>query len=302
MSSLRQLSIGAFVGACAFASAGAQIVPGRPATVPLTSAPAAPIVEIVELSATPAAPKVGEMVTIKLSMRNAGTTTVANLPWALQWHTGGQTLAQGTQTNVGPGARFEVTGSWKAVAGTQLMKGYIDPANTIKNGAPITSRIRDLTLTIAQISASTLGTAAPAPVMETQRLDYSKAKNAGAGSSAVLRPGAPAACAAYGVNEQDTAALSQVGSVYLNLDCVGGVTVDVEVFKNFRLKNGWKVKSSGISRVGPNMTWQYVTKSTELSTEPRTVLRLTGASTYLVLDVQIIGPAGTDPYTGRATP
>ncbi len=115
----------------------------RPAAIHVAPAPS---VEIVALSATPAAPKQGEMVTFKLSIRNTGTTAVASLPWAIHWYTVNQTLAQGTLTNVGAGAQFEVTASWKAVAGEQLIQGYVDAANTIKNAAPITARTRNLTL------------------------------------------------------------------------------------------------------------------------------------------------------------
>ena len=198
----------AFVFCVAGVQAQVQTKPGIQTERPATSLRPAPAsVEIVALSATPAAPKQGEMVTVKLSIRNSGQSAVAQVPWSIHWNTANQTLAQGVQPNVVPGAVFEVTASWRAVPGEQLFQGYVDGSGkTFNNAAPVANRIANLPLTIAQVSASTQGAA---PAMETQVLHFQKAKLAGAMIVNTLLPGAPTACAQFGVSEADSVIRSE---------------------------------------------------------------------------------------------
>lgn len=273
----------------------------RPATF-MRPAPAS--VEIVALTATPAAPKQGEMVTFKLSIRNSGQSAVAQVPWAIHWNTANQTLAQGMQPNVVPGAVFEVTASWRAVPGEQLIQGYVDASQkTFNNTAPVAKRISNLPLTISQISASTQG-AAPAPGStpkpETQVLHYQKAKEAGAMSVNALMPGAPAACLKFGVIESDSIALSDSGrgSVVVGVACYGGATVTGEAFKNFKLKNGWKIKliSQNATSDVNQTNWQYTRRPQIGTDDPHLTAEITSYDGYLNIRIDIEGPAGTSPY------
>ena len=263
----------------------------RPATS-LGPASASASVEIVALSATPAAPKQGEMVTVKLSIRNSGQSAVAQVPWAIHWNAN-QTLAQGVQPNVVPGAVFEVTASWRAVPGEQLFQGYVDGSGkTFNNAAPVAKRIAHLPLTIAQVSASTQGAA---PAMETQVLHFQKAKLAGAMIVNTLLPGAPAGCLTFGVHEAGSVSRSNAnsGSVYFTVNCYGGAAATGEAFKNFRLQNGWKIKS--VDLVGANTDWQYRRQPQNGSNDPHMIVEMTGNG-YAVFRIDIEGPAGTSPY------
>ena len=269
----------------------------RPATsLGPASAPAS--VEIVALSATPAAPKQGEMVTVKLSIRNSGQSAVAQVPWSIHWNTANQTLAQGVQPNVVPGAVFEVTASWRAVPGEQLFQGYVDASGkTFNNAAPVANRIANLPLTIAQVSASTQGAA---PAMETQVLHFQKAKLAGAMSVNTLLPGAPTGCLSFGVSEVGSVSWSDSkrGSVMFSVGCLSAAAATGEAFKNFRLKNGWKIKSVDLVEAGLyGADWQYRLKPQKLSNDPHIIVEITGFGPQAaIFRIEIEGPAGTSPY------
>ena len=156
---------GVFLPIAAFAvsSAGAQVVPSRAAVPVGLAAPAGPNLEIVAFTVVPSKPIEGEAVTIKLSIRNAGTTAVTALPWAIHWYSANTTLAKGTQATLAPGAQFDATATWKAVAGQQLLQGYLDAANTLKNTAPVASRTRDASVTVAAAPFAKLELAAFTP-------------------------------------------------------------------------------------------------------------------------------------------
>ena len=309
-----QYSVQLLAATFAFCIAGvqaqgqAQTKPGvapqvqRPAAISAAPAPAS--VEIVALSATPAQPKQGDVVTIKLSIRNSGQSAVAQVPWSIHWNTANQTLAQGVQPNVALGAVFEVTASWRAVPGEQLIQGYVDASGkTFNNAAPVAKRIANLPLTIAQISASTQGTTpAPgsAPKLETQVLNFQKAKEAGAVSVSALMPGAPVACSTFGIHEEQSVSASNSGrgSVYLDWSCVGAGTATGEAFKNFKLKNGWKIKA--ISQVAyRETTWQYRLRPQEGTNDPHLIAEITTSSGSFLILIDIEGPAGTSPYLGQ---
>ncbi len=267
------------------------------------TAPLSASVEIVAMSATPAAPKQGEMVTIKLSMRNSGQTVVAQVPWAIHWNTANQTLAHGVEPNVVPGAVFEVTASWRAVPGQQLVAGYVDPTGkTFNNAAPVALRIRNLPLTIAQMSASTQGAApAPgnAPQMETQVLHFNKARDAGATSNNTLVT-FPSACISPGVDEGQSgnASDSNQASVVVNLQCAGCTTITGEAFANFKLKNGWKIKTVPPSPNNAFVPWKFKLRPQSGTNDPRMIVEMTGNSGEARIRIDIEGPAGTSPYIG----
>ena len=279
-----------------------QTKPGIQTERPATSLRPAPAsVEIVALSATPAAPKEGEMVTVKLSIRNSGQSAVAQVPWSIHWNTANQTLAQGVQPNVVPGAVFEVTASWRAVPGEQLFKGYVDGSGkTFNNAAPVANRIANLPLTIAQVSASTQGAAPGQPVTKvTQILDYQKAKLAGA--QFAHNEEAVAACTYLGQFDSKVQFGNWPdGTVSFGAVCalLGGRATP-EAFKNFRLKNGWRIKSvEPLKETKNNGDWQWVT-GPPTGDNPYMQVRVWANSLgegSIILKVVIEGPEGSDPY------
>lgn len=106
-------------------------------------------VEITAFSVSPVPIRSGQPTTAKLTIRNAGTGTVARVPWAIHLYTGNQTLGQGEQANVAPGASFDVTANWIPAPGNQILQGYVDPQGVaLRNTAPVGAHIRQLSVNV----------------------------------------------------------------------------------------------------------------------------------------------------------
>ncbi len=302
------LPIAAGIGLLCASAVWAQGVQSQKATtgvaqkkdmLPILPKPVAPSVEILGLSATPAAPKEGEMVTFKLFVRNTGKGVVAQVPWAIRLNTANQTLAQGVflnmksmiddlryypETDDGVGVA-----QWRAVPGEHLIQGYVDAANTIKNTAPIAARIKNLSLIVAKTPEIFATARFAALKMETQVLHAQKAKEAGAQIVNTLMPGALAVCMYFGIDvppESGFVDNATNTSVNAGINCHGvGATVTGEAFKDFRLKNGWKIKAVtdrlshdiDISQpVFPVLSWQYRLKPQVGSNDPNMIVEMTG--------------------------
>ena len=107
-------------------------------------------VEITNFSISPAQPTAGDSVTVTLTIKNTGTGAVAKVPWSIHRATGNQTLASTPDiTGLQPGQSVTKTATWQAQAGQQVLQGYVDPTGkALKNTAPVTSQIRELTLNV----------------------------------------------------------------------------------------------------------------------------------------------------------
>lgn len=259
---------------------------------------AAPInIEITGISVSPSAPRGGQPATVKLTIRNAGSGTVARVPWTIHLYTGNQQLAQGEQSNVAPGASFDVTATWTPAPGSQKLQGYVDPSGkTFKNTAPVSAQTKELNVNIPQVSASTQG-AGGAP-RETRVLEHYKAKLAGANFSI---GGGEVTCHAWNdggtQNEPDAPAVA--------VDCKEmwvGRRADFELYSNFRLKNGWRIVRAepiDVTREGTaDFSWAS-SLPTAGSDNPYVKIRLwanVSGRVKLRYKVTIDGPQGTDPY------
>jgi hypothetical protein len=245
-------------------------------------------VEIISILTVPFKPKFGDPVVVKVTLRNAGQTTVAQVPWAIHWQTANQTLAEGVLPNFPPGAVAEVTANWKAVGGEHLIQGYVDASGrAFNNAAPITARIRNVPLNIAE---------------ETQLLSFVKARDAGASFRNTLLPGSPTWCDTFGVSPVRETPPNK--SAYFITECVAITTSTGEAFINFKLKNGWIIKSIKPEQFTDAMSgnrefiWQYRLPPQIGSNDPHMIVETAGIVGGVTFEITIAGHPGSDPYIG----
>jgi len=259
-----------------------------------TAATAPIALEVVSITANPATPLPGVDVTFTMTIRNAGTGTVFQVPWLIGLQGGNQPLGQGSVVNLAPGSTRTVTATWRSVAGSHAVLGAIDPRSTFTNTAPAASRAKDLTVNVPQVSGQVAGGTAPA--LETRVLSMAAARQAGA----TFADGGPAAC----VTELKAGGYVVAGSAGMLLRCVAaGSRVRMTAFDGFTLKNGWVVKSVRVTGQNDNNRgWSWVERPQEGSNRPKSVVGIwaNGAAYFRGdLIIEIEGPAGTDPYVGR---
>ncbi len=129
-----------------------QRAPATPRKAPPVAAPDVKV-EAQSLTVTPSAPQAGQQVTVKFVFKNAGARTVS-VPWSIQLSTGDQTLTAGTKTNLEPNATFEARATWTPTAGTHRLRAYVDPTGNLKNTAPVSAQIKDVTVVVAAAGAT----------------------------------------------------------------------------------------------------------------------------------------------------
>jgi hypothetical protein len=206
-------------------------------------------------------------------------TTVVNLA-------PGATQRVGQEVNVAPGVREYFA---RVDVDDMLHEPVVQRANNEKR----------LKITIPQVSAQL----APAtPQKETQLLDYDKAKSAGA-QFLISRDGSNACVTEqYNLNIYPSPGKPPAG-VEFRLSCtLTGGSANAEGFANFRLKNGWKVKSFDVFRVaqgGVNADWSWTRTPSIGSDDPSSKLHMwaePGSTILIDVKVEVEGPAGTNPY------
>jgi len=247
---------------------------------PQTTGAAPPIkLEVTGLTIEPANPKAGDRVTVKLTIKNTGTGTVANVPWSIE--ADNQRVGEGTEGSVTAGSSFTKTAQWTATAGKHQFSGDVDLQKTLKNTAPPAARIKGLEVTVA------------APKLATQLLDNRFAKNAGAQFADNPET---LGCIVFGPLD-----LGYTQKVNFEVNCIArpvGMKTNPEAFKNFTLKNGWTVKSFGVSDDGKvNAGWSWTVKPS--GNNPYLKMHLWAnahAAITVFVKVWIEGPEGTNPY------
>jgi len=255
-------------------------------------------IEALNLTVTPAQPKAGDPVTVKFTVRNAGPGAAAKVPWSIHLYTGNRTLAQGEQLNVAAGATFEVTAPWTPTAGNQRLQGYVDPTGkTLKNTAPPTAQVKELTVAVAPAATSQKATDAPAPKLVQQVLNYQKAKAAGARFSHGIDSGSLCNDLGQVVSSRPDM------SVVFWARCGGpGGRATPEAFTGFQLKNGWKIFSvlePVESQKAGSSDWQWIQRPSEGSSETSMKMRVwADPNSVITVQVKVViaGPEGTDPY------
>ena len=116
-----------------------------------------------------------------------------------------------------------------------------------------------------------------------------KAEAAGAlrNSELVQGSGPPFVCERFGFSATSS-------SLEVLLSCVGVAILDVKAFRNFRIKNGWKIKS--VARYPTNVNTKFFDEPIVGTNNPFIHVEITGAVGTLSYFVMIEGPPGTDPY------
>lgn len=239
--------------------------------------------------------------TMTIMNRCASGTVDLNVPWKI--YLDNVVIKTGTAT-VAAGKFVTVTAQWIAAGiGSHNFYGGIDPNNSLGDRTRYYSTLPDVVVTVIQGSADSSGSSnGQSPQLETQRLDYQKAKNAGA--QFADSPDGPTGLCQYGQRDLAQQLSLEGAGVRFFVNCGGilnGARATPEAFMNFTLKNGWKIKSIDTSEEGGKTLadWNWTTRPVEGSNNPYMKMHLwsnPGGSVWVQVKVTIEGPAGTDPY------
>jgi len=152
----------------AFAAGPPKGAPGTP--VKVVSAPPddksralqalAPKLEVVSLTVQPPQPFHGDVVTLTLTVRNAGTGAAKNITWGMFEYNASQRIASGVEAELGPGGAFSKSATWKAVAGARVLRAGIGPLTKIEQGAVSTLMSVALDVQRRPVSVRTISPAA----------------------------------------------------------------------------------------------------------------------------------------------
>lgn len=208
--------------------------------------------------------------------------------------------------NLAPGATQRVGQEVNLAPGTREYFARVDPDDTLRE--PLVQRAnneRRLRLTIPQVSGQQAAAPGSQPQLETQVLDYQKAKRAGA--QFAHSPDGAAPCPMYGQfydpNHLAVGPPPMPFTVRFYMDCAGspmGMRATPETFGNFRLKHGWKVKSVELlQEVKRSADWQWRQRPEIGSDNPAMRMHLwsnPNGKVHVIARVTIEGPAGTNPY------
>jgi hypothetical protein len=269
-------------------------------------------VEVTEFAVDPAQVRTGQSVTAKMTIKSKCPSGTADLsvPWKI--FLDNRIISNGT-ARIAAGGVAHVTAAWTAATGSHLFFGGAEPANE-KNRSNNSSQ--DVVINVVQTSADTTnGTGNPPPQLETQFLNYQKAKGAGGRfsdgveqpndcrNSGQFNPGAFSQN--YDGTEPHVDPNDKAVVFSIICDSLFGARANPEAFSNFTLKNGWKIKAIENpptvvyeSRLG-TANWQWVSRPTIGSDNPYMKMHLVSTLQQAVtvyIKVTIEGPAGTDPY------
>ena len=217
-----------------------------------------------------------------------------------------------TVNNLAPGASQTVGAKVNIAPGVREYFARVDPDDTLHE--PMVQRANNekrLKIMIPQVSRDQALPPGSTPPMETQLLDYQKAKMNGAQFADGLEgptncnhrtqldvkgPDQPAVCGDFPL--PPAGVQFQMGcGIYLT-----GGRATPEAFTNFRLKNGWRVKSYemvGVVKPSEGADWQW-RKTPSVGTDDPSMKMHVWANVRQdvcnTVKVTIEGPAGTNPY------
>ena len=237
-----------------------------------------------EASATGA--KAGDTVTLNLTIEYSGGSGTKSVPWRI-WRDSDVEIARGQkQVTAGATGTFTVTATWKATAGSHVFYGGIPIPEIPDNVSSRTTMV----FTAPKVAAP------PAPKLVTQLLSYSASKAAGA----QFNHGVDGATTCLYLGQFD----GESTTVKFWAECAASPTggrASPEAFMNFRLKNGWKIKSVDTDPHMVNGDWQWLSKPEEGSRSDNPYMKMriwANAVGYALVYVKVTieGPEGTDPY------
>lgn len=256
--------------------------------------------QVTDFSITPTPPRQGQLVTIKMTIKNVSNTTL-KIPWKI---TRNDQVWSGAQ-EVKAGDSFSPTVTWSAALGAQHFVGTADPDNTL--GEVLNQRnnnSKSLDVNVAQVSASTEGTGGSQPRLVTQTLNHVNAKYSGASFTINAVGATPCTLESNGGISMPTWS-DEIPA--FRISCTGGPVggrADFEAYLGFTLKNGWKIKSYEIAFLdrggdsGCDWDWRS-TPPSQGSTNPYLKWRLwANGGSRITVGIKIIieGPEGTNPY------
>jgi hypothetical protein len=193
--------------------------------------------------------------------------------------------------NVAANSSFEVTATFTWAGNATHIVGEADPTNTLGEAVVVlanNSKSVDVAARLAR-----------------QFVEFQKAQRAGAQFIDSIQS-APTLCTLKQVDGTDDrfkyASLPR-GVIYI-VNCTGkltGGTADFESFKNFTLKNGWKIKEvqTFTGENHPQSGQSFAVKPAIGSTDPDTKFHIWadhGGWLEVVVAILIEGPECTDPY------
>lgn len=262
-------------------------------------------VQVTSFTITPNEPFEGQKVTIE--MKTKVLQKLDNFQWQIAVDDIGK---METKSNLNVGDTFTATLDWVAIPGDHRFTGMVDPNDQLQEvsstnrannkGGPITKNIAPL---------------------RTETLIYKRAKQAGAtfdSHNSLLEN--PVPCdACTGVFDPSDPVVADCldvpkksSSVVLTVSCPGpfppSFSLSPEAFKNFTLKNGWRIKSVEVpDELKRDGSWSMRIQPAPGSNSPYTrptirpyepyQLRLLS---YLMVRILIEGPANKSPYVEGA--
>jgi hypothetical protein len=275
---------------------------------------------------------IGQQYKLKMTMRNCTQSNLSDVPFTIdkngeQW--------QFSFVNLPAGGTQSVEVNWVAQEGRQRFVGRIDPWTQLNESTG--ERIDNAkTLDVSPVGVRVTIPGQVLVPLETQELDYLKAKNTGAGFNQGVSEGLNV-CVRIGVDDSQGShgyETGQPGVVFMAecpalLGVVGtGGSANPEAFQNFRLQNGWKVKSFSV-RFSTNKEdqsdWHDSLSDAQSNDERRRAMQSfsldippsvgtdnpqmkahigvkPGGFLKVYVKVIIEGPAGTDPYGAQGNP
>jgi hypothetical protein len=216
-----------------------------------------------------------------------------------------------TIVNLAPGATQSASQKVNVAPGVREYFARVDVDDTLHE--PIVQRANNekrLRLTIPQVSGQQAPPPGSTPPKETQLLDYQKAKRNGAQFADGVE--GPTNCnhrTQLDVNGPDEAAMCgnfprPPAGVQFQMGCgayLTGGRATPEAFTNFRLRNGWRVKSYELVGVvkSNGADWQWRKTPGVGTDDPSMTMHVWANVREQVCNtvkVTIEGPAGTNPY------
>jgi hypothetical protein len=236
--------------------------------------------------------------TMKITSKCPGGTADLDVPWKI--YADGQMISSGN-VRISAGDTATVSSSWTALVGSHSFFGSADPRN---ERARNNNTLPDVVMNVRPRSTSANRIDNTPPQLETQVLDYQKAKDAGAQFSDGVA--GATICNPIGQYDPTGSPDSSGNSVGFRIVCsniITGARANPEAFINFRLKNNWKIKSVDTSQIDlstcTGANWQWQTRPSEGTDNPYMQMHLVSEPFQCLVravKITIEGPAGTNPY------
>ena len=230
-------------------------------------------------------PLVGRPLKVYMKVKNPGPNTVTSLPWKISNR--GSVVGSGNMS-ISPGREREVSASFTpAAAGNLQIIGEADSDNALSEPASQRSdNKKELNVQAAQPATAWVG--------------YLKAKGAGAEFNNNVVSGV---CPQLGVGSETQLHGDDV-DVLFRASCFGSPTgghAQPEAFRNFKLKNGWKVKQAIGEVIQKELRagWTWMIQPAAGSDDPFTKVDISAnpnATIVVHLHIIIEGPENTNPY------